>query len=141
MDIRQVNATFAVADQITEEDLPLLRARGFRTLICNRPDGEVQGQPAAEALAARARELGFEWHWIPISSGNFTPDAIRAFEQALAATEQPVLAFCRSGTRSVTLWALAQSSRQTAAELIAAAARAGYDLSPMAPLFDARFRG
>ncbi|WP_445396131.1 TIGR01244 family sulfur transferase [Zobellella sp. An-6] len=141
MDIRQVTATFAVADQITEEDLPLLRARGFGTLICNRPDGEVEGQPAAEVLAAQAREQGFEWLWIPIASGNFTPEAIQAFEQALAATEQPVLAFCRSGTRSITLWALAQSSRQTAAELLTTAARAGYDLSPMAPLLDARFKG
>ncbi|WP_375056899.1 TIGR01244 family sulfur transferase [Zobellella sp. DQSA1] len=140
MDIRQVNASFAVADQVTEADLPQLKAQGFGTLICNRPDGEVDGQPGAEMLAARARELGFDWHWIPISSGNFTPEAVMAFDQVLAATGQPVLAFCRSGTRSITLWALAQSSRHTSAELVAAAAQAGYDLSPMAPLFDARFK-
>lgn len=141
MDIRQVNASFAVADQITEADLPVLKAQGFGTLICNRPDDEVDGQPGAETLAARAREQGFEWHWIPIASGNFTPEAVMAFDQAMAATKQPVLAFCRSGTRSITLWALAQSTRLTSAELVAAAAQAGYDLSPMAPLFDARFKG
>lgn len=141
MEIRQVTSSFAVADQVVEDDLPVLQAKGFKTLICNRPDGEVDGQPAAQVLAARAREYGFDWYWIPISSGNFSPDAVLAFEQAVAATDQPVLAFCRSGTRSITLWALAQATQQPAAALQEAAARAGYDLSAMAPLLEARFKG
>ena len=136
MDIKPVTSSFSVADQVTEADLPQLKALGYRTLICNRPDGEVAGQPAAESLAARAREQGFDWHWIPISSGQFTDDAVADFGQALA-DHQPVLAFCRTGTRSITLWALAQAGEKPTAELLGLAAAAGYDLSALTPRLNA----
>ena len=129
MDIKPVTASFAVADQVTTEDLPRLQAMGYRTLICNRPDGESAGQPAAEALAGQARALGFAWEWIPISSGDFTDDAINDFSAALEQHPQPVLAFCRTGTRSITLWALSQAARQPAEALLQQCAAAGYDLS------------
>ncbi|MCT7654049.1 TIGR01244 family sulfur transferase [Oceanimonas sp. NS1] len=140
MDIKPVTANFAVADQVTTEDLPRLQALGYRTLICNRPDGEAAGQPAAEALAEQARARGFAWEWIPISSGQFTEGAIARFDQALQAHPQPALAFCRSGTRSITLWALSQASRQPVAELLQQCAAAGYDLSAQVDALAARQR-
>lgn len=136
MDIKPVTSSFSVADQVTEADLPQLKVLGYRTLICNRPDAEVEGQPAAESLAARAREQGFDWYWIPISSGQFTDDAVADFSQALAG-HQPVLAFCRTGTRSITLWALAQVGEKPTAELLGLAAAAGYDLSALTPRLNA----
>ncbi len=133
MDIRQVTPSFAVAGQITAADLPQLKAAGYHTLICNRPDGETDGQPAAETIAAEARAQGFDWHWIPITSGQFTDEAVAAFARVLSEPRQPVLAFCRTGTRSITLWALAQAGKQPAAELLQLATAAGYDLSALAP--------
>ncbi|WP_298719761.1 TIGR01244 family sulfur transferase [uncultured Oceanisphaera sp.] len=136
MDIKPVTSSFSVADQVTAADFSQLKALGYQTLICNRPDGEVEGQPAAEALAAEARAQGFDWHWIPISSGHFTDEAVADFGQALAGSEA-VLAFCRTGTRSITLWALAQAAEKPAAELLGLAAAAGYDLSALAPRLSA----
>ncbi|WMC10959.1 TIGR01244 family sulfur transferase [Oceanimonas pelagia] len=129
MDIRQVTPDFAVADQVTAGDLARLKALGYHTLICNRPDGESAGQPAAETLAGQARALGFAWEWIPISSGDFTDEAINGFAAALEHHQGPVLAFCRTGTRSITLWALSQAARQPAEALLQQCAAAGYDLS------------
>ncbi|MBM7455415.1 sulfide:quinone oxidoreductase [Oceanisphaera litoralis] len=139
MDIKPVTSSFSVADQVTAADLLPLKAAGYRTLICNRPDGEAEGQPAAEALAAEARAQGFDWYWIPISSGQFTDEAVATFTQALAGKEEPVLAFCRTGTRSITLWALAQArgGQQSTVELLQLAAGAGYDLSSLSPRLDA----
>ncbi|WP_019935976.1 TIGR01244 family sulfur transferase [Oceanimonas smirnovii] len=129
MNIKQVTSGFAVADQVTAGDLATLKQLGYKALICNRPDGETDGQPAAEALAAEARSQGFAWEWIPISSGNFTDEAITDFDTALKRHPGPVLAFCRTGTRSITLWALSQAARQPAEVLLQQAAAAGYDLS------------
>ncbi|MFP2768633.1 TIGR01244 family sulfur transferase [Oceanisphaera sp. KMM 10153] len=137
MDIKTVTPSFSVADQVTEADLAQLKAAGYRTLICNRHDDEAEGQPAAEMLATEARAQGFDWHWIPISSGQFTDEAVAAFTQALVGKEEPVLAFCRTGTRSITLWALAQAGRQPTMELVRLAAGAGYDLSALAPRLNA----
>ncbi|GHA07249.1 TIGR01244 family sulfur transferase [Oceanisphaera arctica] len=137
MEIKPVTPTFSVSDQIFATDLPGLKAAGYRTLICNRPDGEAEGQPAAEALAAEAKAQGFDWHWIPISSGQFTDEAVAAFTQALAGKEEPVLAFCRTGTRSITLWALAQADQQPTAALLQQASGAGYDLSALTPRLNA----
>lgn len=138
MDIKQVTPGFAVADQVTAGDLAQLATLGYKTLICNRPDGETDGQPAAEALAAEARAQGFAWEWIPISSGQFTDDAITDFDAALKRHQGPVLAFCRTGTRSITLWALSQAARQPAEVLLQQAAAAGYDLSAHAGRMAAR---
>ncbi|WP_458734281.1 protein tyrosine phosphatase family protein [Zobellella taiwanensis] len=139
MDIRQVTSSFAVADQVTEADLATLAGRGIRTLICNRPDGEADGQPSAAQLAAAARELGMAWVWIPISSGQFTEPAIDAFRDALRTQPEPVLAFCRSGTRSITLWAL--SAALPAGQVLGLASAAGYDLSALAQRLASRQQG
>ncbi|WP_344957906.1 TIGR01244 family sulfur transferase [Zobellella aerophila] len=127
MELRQVTADFAVADQITPADLAELKTRGFTTLICNRPDHEAADQPTAAQLAESARLMGFDWHWIPISSGNFTEEAIVQFQQALA-TATRTLAFCRSGTRSITLWSLSQAKHTPPATLLQLGRQAGYDL-------------
>ncbi|WP_417604913.1 TIGR01244 family sulfur transferase [Oceanimonas baumannii] len=129
MDIKPVTPDFAVADQVTVSDLEQLKQLGYQTLICNRPDGEAEGQPTADSLAAAAKAMGFGWAWIPISSGVFTDEAVAAFAAALNGHAKPALAFCRTGTRSVTLWALSQAGLQPAEALLSQASAAGYDLS------------
>jgi uncharacterized protein (TIGR01244 family) len=126
-DIRQVTPNFAVAPQIEKEDFADLAARGFKTVIDNRPDGESHGDIQSAEAEAAAKAAGLAFIYAPFQ-GQPTPQAVEAVIQA---GQGPVLAYCRSGTRSVTAWALAQakSGRLDADAIIASARGAGYDLS------------
>ena len=128
--MRRLDDTASVAPrQIVLADLPGLAAAGIRLLVNNRPDGEEPGQPGSAEIEAAARAAGLDYRHIPIAGG-FPADRVEAMARALE--QGPVLAFCRSGTRSTWLWALARRSRGTDAEtLIGQAAAAGYDLSPL----------
>ena len=128
-DIRPVDADFAVAPQIQPEELAALAGR-FSTVINNRLDDEEPGQPASAALAAAAAEAGLTYVHIPIV-GRPTADQVRAVQAATAESSGPVLAFCRTGTRSIVTWAAGEALGGRAVEdLVAAGERAGYDLRP-----------
>jgi sulfide:quinone oxidoreductase len=107
MKIAKLTPFLAVSPQIAEADLGALAAQGFRAVINNRPDGEAEDQPESAALAAAAGRVGLEYRHVPVVSGKITDDDVAAFARALDAVKGPVLAFCRTGTRSTTLWALA----------------------------------
>jgi uncharacterized protein (TIGR01244 family) len=126
---RTVTPTFSVAPQIAVEDLATAREEGFARVINNRPDGEAPGQPSSAAMAAAAEAAGLEYLWIPIVGGP-TPDQADAQAKA-AAGDGKTLAFCRSGTRSITAWAMGQarSGAVSADELVRLGEDAGYDLS------------
>lgn len=121
----------AVAPQLSIEDLDAIKAAGFKAVINNRPDDEGPDQPPQASIAARAAELGLAYRFVPVVSGHFAPEDVAAFREALDDLDGPVVAFCRSGTRSSVLWALSNAGRMPADEIIAAAARAGYDLSAL----------
>jgi uncharacterized protein (TIGR01244 family) len=122
-----------VAGQIAPGDLPAIAAAGVTLIVNNRPDGEEPGQPASAEVEAAARAAGLDYRHIPIAGG-FNGDDVLAMAEALDAAEGKVLAFCRSGTRSTFLWALARAERGAdAADLAARAAAAGYDLTPVLP--------
>ncbi len=129
-DIRKVTDDFSVAPQIGLEDVATAAAMGFVKLINNRPDGEAPGQPTSAQMEAAARAAGLDYVHIPFA-GRPSPDQAEAVRAAAAAANGPVLAFCRSGTRSITAWSLgqAQAGARPADELIALGAGAGYDLS------------
>ena len=127
MDIRKINDGVSVAPQISPDDLPEVARLGFRTVINNRPDGESFDQPPASVVAAAAAAAGLAYHHQPVTSGGLTVDDVLRFRDLLETAEGPVLAFCRSGTRSANLWALAQAGRCNPDEVIGAAADAGYD--------------
>ena len=144
MDIKVVTESLSVADQVLAADLARLKNAGYGTIICNRPDGEAQEQPAAEALAKQATELGLHWHWLPIKPGEFNEQEIAQFAELLQQAErdqESVLAFCRTGTRAITLWALAQAPNVPSARLVQQAIAAGYDLSGLAPRLDGLYQG
>ena len=129
MDIRRIDDRFAVSPQIRPEDMRTVAKAGYRTVICNRPDGEEPGQPTAASLRDAAEAAGVTFHHIPVAGGEFPPNAITAFARAREDADGKVLAFCRTGTRSITLDALANYENETADERIERAERAGYDLS------------
>jgi uncharacterized protein (TIGR01244 family) len=129
-DIRKVTDEFSVAPQITPQDVPAVARQGFVRLINNRPDGEAPGQPASTEMEAAARAAGLDYVFIPFV-GRPTPEQARAQAEAAESASGPVLAFCRSGTRSITAWSLgqAEAGRRSRQELLELGAGAGYDLS------------
>ncbi len=129
-DIRQVTAEFAVAPQLELDDFAEVAAQGFTHIINNRPDGEAPGQPTSAEADAAAKAAGLTYIHAPFV-GQPTAEAVKAAIAAGAKT----LAYCRSGTRSVTAWALAQANAgANADDIVRSAANAGYNLAPMAGL-------
>lgn len=121
-----------VAGQIGPDDVADAAASGIAVIVNNRPDGEEPGQPTAAEIEAAARRAGLAYHHIPVS-GAITPEAV-ARMAAVLDEGASVLAFCRSGTRSTWLWALAEASRGVHGDtLILRASEAGYDLEPLRP--------
>lgn len=137
LSIRPLNDRFAVAPQIDPQDLPAIAAAGFVAVINNRPDEEEAGQPAADTIRAAAEAAGLAYHAIPVTAAGFSHPQLDAMAAAIAGADGPVLAFCRSGTRSCNLWALAAAKAgRDPALLVVQAHSAGYDLSGMRPTLD-----
>jgi len=130
MQPKSLTPMLAADGQIALADLPGLAKQGFRAVICNRPDGETADQPTFAEIAAAAREAGLEALHLPVVSGRVSDTQAAEFAAALARLPAPVLAYCRTGTRSATLWALAEAAQGTPAHgILGDAKRAGYDLS------------
>jgi sulfide:quinone oxidoreductase len=127
-------ATFAVAPQIVAGDVPRLAAEGFRSIVCNRPDGEGADQPGFAEIAAACRDAGLEAVYLPVVSspvvgGKVSDEDAGAFAAVLDRLPKPTLAYCRTGTRSVTLWSLSEAARgRPMVEILAATKAAGYDM-------------
>ena len=120
-----------VAGQIRPDDMAEIAARGITLIVNNRPDFEEPGQPLAAEIAAAAQANGLAYCEIPIAGGISAQQA-EAAAGAFDEAEGKTLLFCRSGTRSTWLWALARARRGADAEtLIGQAAAAGYDLTSL----------
>lgn len=130
----------SVSAQITPEDLKEAAAAGFKSFINNRPDGEAPDQPRNDELAAAAQRLRLEYRAIPIVPGQMSDDQVAAFGTALTEMKGPILAFCRTGTRSTTIWALASAGDMPAETILKTAAAAGYNLDALRPRLEAAFR-
>jgi len=137
MDLRYLTPDFAVAPQIALDEVAEAAKRGFRTLINNRPDEEVDAAMSHEAMQAAATAVGIAYVHLPYYPGELTSDLIEDFETALASAQTPVLAWCRSGTRSSHLWALSQAGVLSVDEIVQNAKNAGYDLSALVPMIRA----
>jgi uncharacterized protein (TIGR01244 family) len=133
MSITPVSDRFAVAPQLSPEALPAAAKAGYRVLICNRPDGEDDGQPTAAVMRAAAEAAGIRFYHIPVAGGAFPAEAAAAFGQVRREADGKVLAYCRTGTRSITLDALANPEELSVAARLEQASAAGYDLSALAP--------
>lgn len=133
MQLRPVEPGFAVSAQIQPDDVAAIADEGFATIICNRPDYEEPGQPTVNEIAAAAEAAGLAFIHIPVAGGQFPKAAIDAFYDARKSARGPVLAYCRTGTRSITLDTLANYSGLSVNDRLRRAERAGYDLSALAP--------
>jgi sulfide:quinone oxidoreductase len=132
MEFKRISDSLTVSPQIAVEDIPAIKAEGFRAILCNRPDGEGADQPGHETLEQAAREAGLAFVYQPVQPGMVSDDDAQAFGANLTALPGPLLAFCRTGTRSATLWALSQADKQSMHSILGAAKSAGYDLNGVA---------
>lgn len=136
MELHAIAGNVAVAPQISIEDIATLAANGVRTVICNRPDEEVVPALLASRMAQAATAVGIQFHYLPIQPGGLSTALAERFGQLVDGADGPVLAYCRSGTRSAGAWALSQKGRMPAREILGCAAAAGYDLSGLAHLLE-----
>ena len=141
MDIRQITDGFAVAPQIEPSDMAALAAAGFVTVINNRPDAEVPPSHQSAAMQAAAEAAGLTYVANPVQNGGLTMDMVTMQGAAVAATDGPVLAWCRSGTRSSMVWALSQAGKIPTQEIIAKLAKAGYQLPGLDQQIDMLAKG
>ena len=129
-EVKQVSKEFSVSAQITADEVMGLAEQGVRSLICNRPDGEGADQPNVTEIETAATEAGMVLVHLPVISGKFSGKDVSEFLAALQRLPTPVHAYCRTGTRSITLWALAQRRLGTDTQkLLDLASAQGYDLS------------
>lgn len=131
MEFKRLTDTLSVSPQITVADMPAIRAAGYRAIICNRPDGEGADQPTFGEIEAAALEYGIAAHYLPIESGAIRDDHYVAFADLTQKLGKPVLAYCRTGMRSATLWGLSKASSTPLPEILSVAQLAGYDLRGM----------
>ena len=108
MEYRQISDNYAVSGQILPEDVAAVKAAGFRSVICNRPDDEQPGQPSADSVRLAAEAAGLTFRYIPVISGQITEQNVADQAAALEGLEGPVFAYCRSGARCTNLYALIQ---------------------------------
>lgn len=134
---RQLTPRLFASPQISLAEVDAAAAQGIKLVINNRPEGESDDQTPGADIAAACAAKGMAYVAIPVTHAGFSQPQVTAMAEALASTDAPILAYCRSGTRSTLLWALAEASRgEDADELARLAGNAGYDLSPVRGLMD-----
>ncbi|WP_409561881.1 TIGR01244 family sulfur transferase [Hyphomicrobium sp. MC8b] len=129
---KKLTDDLSVSPQILPGDVAELAAMGFKSIIDNRPDGEGSDQPSFAEIERAAKASGLTARYVPVESGKVSDADAVEFGAALAHMPKPILAYCRTGTRSTTLWALAEAGRMPMADILSKASAAGYDMSGVA---------
>lgn len=136
-EFRRLTENVLVSPQLALEDVAAAAELGVSTIVNNRPDGEEPSAPQGDDIAAAAAAAGLNYVAIPVGHSGFSEPQVDAMIAALEQAEGPILAYCRSGTRSTLLWALAAAKQGETPDSIArTAAQAGYDVSPIRTMID-----
>lgn len=134
---RALTENIYVSQQLEVSDVEQAAALGVAVIINNRPDGEDPDSPQGEEIALAAASAGMNYVAIPIGHSGFSEPQVDAMIAAIEQAEGPILAYCRSGTRSTFLWSLAQAKQGGDPEIIAQTAlAAGYDIAPVRPMVE-----
>ena len=131
MKFAKINNELTVSDQITIEDLKEIQAQGYKTIFCNRPDQESEGQLTFSTIEKEAQNLGIKAVHQPVIGGQILDDDIAQFGSYFEGAQKPIFAYCRTGTRCSMLWALSHAKTLPIDEILSKAQIAGYDLSPI----------
>lgn len=136
-EFRQLSSQVWASPQIETDDVAAAKAAGVTLIVNNRPDGEDPYAPQGAEIEAAARAAGLDYVAIPVGHSGFSQPQVEQMIAAMAGAQGKVLAYCRSGTRSTLLWALAQAKSGEEPDAIAQAAMAaGYDVSPVRAMLD-----
>ena len=135
MEIKRIDDDISVAPQIVVGDLTAIAEAGFKTVICNRPDGESEDQQAYAEIEIAAQAAGISIIFQPVQSGTVTDEDGVEFGKLLDNASKPVLAYCRTGTRCTILWCLSRLGKLPVAEIVNKASAAGFDMSGVAARF------
>ena len=130
--MKAINSQISVAPQVKPEDMADFAQQGFRSVICNRPDGEGADQPSFEEIEAAAGKLGMEARYLPIVAGKVGDTDAEEFGRLMESLPKPILAYCRTGTRSATLWSLSQAEKLPLSDILSKTKAAGYDMGGVA---------
>ena len=128
MKFAKINNELTVSDQITIEDLKEIQVQGYKTIFCNRPDQESEGQLDFSAIEKEANNLGIKAIHQPVIGGQISDDDIAQFSCYFEVAQKPIFAYCRTGTRCSTLWALSHAKTLPIDEILSKAQNAGYDI-------------
>ena len=131
MKFAKINNELTVSDQITIEDLKEIHALGYKTIFCNRPDQESEGQLNFSSIEKEAQNLGIKTIHQPVVGGQISDNDIAQFGNYFENSQKPIFAYCRTGTRCSTLWALSHAKKLPVDEILSKAQIAGYDLSSL----------
>lgn len=129
MEIKKVTPNFSVSAQIYADDMQLIKSHGIQAIICNRPDGEGFDQPKFADIERAAESAGIAIRYIPVAIGSISGLDVDAFRHALEELPSPVLGYCRSGTRAMTLWSMSEASKRSVSEILETSSAAGYDMT------------
>ncbi|VAW24533.1 hypothetical protein MNBD_ALPHA11-1371 [hydrothermal vent metagenome] len=129
MELRKINADLSVSPQIDVMDVIKIKEAGFSTIVNNRPDGEEDDQPLWSDIEAEAKRVGLKFINLPVVNVAQTPEVVEQTGKVLNEAIEPVLLYCRSGTRCTQIWALTQINILPKEEILKTAFEAGYDLS------------
>ena len=136
-EFRALSELVLASPQIALADIATARDHGVTLIINNRPDGEDPLAPQSAEVESAAQQAGIQYEAIPVGHSGFSEAQVEQMIEALAGAKGKALAYCRSGTRSTLLWALAQAKIGIDPETVAhAAAAAGYDVTPVRPMLD-----
>lgn len=136
MELRRLSPRYFVSPQIVAEDIAAIRAAGITTIICNRPDTEIQPFQQAAAIGAAAQAAGLRFEVLPLTHQTMTPENVARQRALIEASEGPALAYCASGTRSTIAWALGQAGARPVDDILRDATTAGYDLAKLRPALE-----
>jgi sulfide:quinone oxidoreductase len=129
MKLAKINEEITVSDQIIASDITEIEKQGFKTIFCHRPDGEGPDQPNFEEIESAAKTLGIEVKYMPVTMGKISDDDIEQFSTSFDDAAKPLLSYCRSGMRAITLWSLREADKISLPELLNIGKNAGFDMS------------
>jgi len=129
LQIKPITSEFSVSAQILLEDLPTIVKLGYKSIINNRPDGEELTQPTHLQFQEKCLELGIDYQYLPVISGQVTTQNSLEMSAMINKLEKPILAFCRTGTRSCLLWLGTAQDKRTLEDGIERVSTQGYGIN------------
>lgn len=128
MKLQQLSEHIYIADQMNTTDINTIKNLGIKSIINNRPDNEEENQPLSKDIAAHAEKSDIKYYYLPITPGDYSSELRDKFSELLNTAKSPIVVFCRTGNRSINLWAISQAPKHGKEYVSAQAKKIGYNV-------------